>query len=738
MLLQPIVLAVTLLTAQQGGSIATESPEAKLRHSAFKKHTEMLDRSPFKAMEWTFVGPVTATGRCTDVECDPKNPKLIYVAAASGGVWKTEDEGATWTPIFEHEASAVIGDIAIAPNDSKTIWVGTGEANILRSSMAGTGIYKSTDGGKSFKHMGLTESQHIARILVNPKDPDIVYVAVPGHEYTYNKERGVYKTTNGGKTWTQVFFKDEKTGVIDLAMDPKNPDTLYAGTAERLRKKWNDPIATPQSAMYKTTDGGKTWKPLTNGLPDFSKGECERIGIDVCASQPNIVYCVIFSGGALVYRSNDSGESWKQVEGQDAVKRVFPEYGWYFGQIRVDPSNPDVVSVLGLFHVRSTDGGKTWANVRGNHVDYHGAWINPNDSKHVLVVNDGGLMITKDAFATFTTINNLPIAQLYNVSVTQTAGSFHMFSSRQDTGGWRGTASIDANRKITYKDWDGGPGDEAGRHFVDPTNPALVYFVNRYGSGPMLADYSANADQPKMSMIAPKTDGPTRGQWVSRVVLSPHDPKRVLFGLQYLFVSDDRGANWRKASGDLTNFDAKKQGNINFSTIFSISESPLKKGVIYVGTDDGLVQLTRDDGATWTNITKGLPEDRFIAWLEASRYDAGAAYVVVNGKRNDDFRAMIFKTTDYGASWKSVSGGLPMASVNVIVEDPLQKGLLYAGTDTGVYVSSNDGRTWNSLGTKLPTVYVHDITINTKENVMIIATHGRGCFAIPLDGVRKG
>jgi photosystem II stability/assembly factor-like uncharacterized protein len=728
-------LLILLSGAAQADPVR-DSAEARKRLDAFAKHQKMLQESPYKSLEWTFVGPVTATGRISDVEAIPGKPTTIYVGAASGGVFKTEDDGATWLPIFENQASAVIGDIAIAPSDPNIVWVGTGEANILRSSMAGTGVYKSTDGGKTFKHMGLTDSQHIARILVHPQNPNIVYVAVPGHEYTYNKERGVYKTTDGGKTWSQVFFKDEKTGVIDLAMDPQHPDTLYAGTAERLRKKWNDPIATAQSGIYKTTDGGKTWRYLTNGLPDFSKGECERIGISVCASKPNVVYTVINSNGALVFRSDDFGEHWRQVEGNDKMKNVFPDYGWYFGQIRVDPNDPDDLFVIGLVPYRSKDGGKTWETFRGSHVDYHGMWIDPQNSNNILVTNDGGLMISHDGLATFKDPDNLPIAQLYNVAVTQTAEKIIAYSSRQDTGAWRGEITVGPDKKITWTDWKGAPGDEAGRHAVDPTNENLLYYVNRYGGGPFMVDYSKSP--PARKTIAPKFEDGTakRAQWVSPIVVSPADPSRILFGAQFVFVSDDRGATWRKASPDLTNFDPQKQGNIPFSTVFAIAESPLKKGVIWAGTDDGNVQVTRNDGATWTNVSAGLPKDRFIAWLEASRSAEGTAYVVVNGKRNDDFETYVYKTEDFGSTWKSIKSNLPGGSANVIKEDPANPKILYLGTDLGVYVTTDGGKKWETLGSKLPTVYVHDIAIDTKENVMIIATHGRGCFAIPLDAVR--
>ena len=742
-LLAALALTTSAPTATpllQGPAIR-DSAEAHQRLDRFAQHQKMRARSPFQ-QPWQELGPTIGTGRLVDVEGHPDRPGLIVAAAASGGVFKSTDDGETWQAIFADQATACMGDVAIAPSNPDVIWVGTGEANILRSTMAGTGVYKSTDGGKSFQHMGLTATQHVTRIRIHPTNPNIVYVASAGHEYNFTPDRGVYKTTNGGKTWSKVFYRDEKTAVIDLVMDPKDPETLYAGTAQRLRKKWNDPIASPESGIYKTSDGGKTWKPLTNGLPDFAKGECERVGLDVCASQPNVVVAVIFRNGAEVFRSEDGGETWKPAEDQAGVKNVFPEYSWYFGQIRVDPNDPLTMDVMGLSFRRSRDGGKTWANVRGNHSDYHGEWINPKDSSHVMVANDGGLMVSHDGLATYKHANNMPIAQFYNVSISPTPGTFHAHASRQDFGGWRGEIVVNADRTVEGKTWASGPGDESGRHAVDPTNPNILYVVTRYGGGPQLFDYSkpnARTGNPPLSTrLSPDfgTDS-RRAQWVSPIIVSPVDPKRVLYGAQFVFVSDDQGTTWRKISPDLSNVTPAKQGNIAFSTVFALSESPLKKGVIYAGTDDGNVQVTLDEGGTWQLANKGLPQDRHIATLAASRFDAATVYVGVNGKRNDDFGTYLYRSTDYGKTWRSIAGNIPGGSVNVVKEDPTNKQILYVGTDLGVYVTLNGGRSWTVLGTGLPTAYVHDIDIHLTENVLVIATHGRGAWAIDLLPVRQ-
>lgn len=756
------LLALVLLSAPgfaQEGEGAEEEAEKAPRHQRiewFAQHQAMAESSPHANNAWQFVGPTRMSGRAIDVAVHEAHPETLFVATAAGGVWKSVDDGQNWKPVFSNYETASIADVAIAPSDPDTVWVGTGESNILRSSMAGTGVYKSTDGGETFEHMGLTDTQHISRIVIHPRNADIVYVAAAGHEYTHNKERGVYRSVDGGKSWDQVFYKNEKTGVIDLVMDPKHPGTLYAGTAPRLRYRWNDPVGGPESGVYKTIDGGRSWRRLTRGLPDFAAGEYERVGIDVCASQPETVYVLLNhdgargrKGGAEIYRSDDFGENFALIEGNDAIRRTHPGYGWFFGQVRVDPSDAETVYCLGLSAKVSNDGGHTWRGLRGSHVDYHGGWINPKDSTHVVLVNDGGIMISHDSFKTHHHPTNLQIAHGYNCGISQQEGKFWIYICTQDTGGWRGLVDLTRGRDaIIHQRWESATGDEAGRHVVDPTNPNLVYSVSRYGGGPALTDYSEKVmterrgrkrKSYKRTDIAIKWEGEKkRAQWVSPLVGSPHDPKRVLYGAQYVFRTNDGGENWDRISNDLTNYDPDKQGNIAHAIVFSISESAVEKGVIYAGTDDGNIQVTRDDGKTWTNVSDGLPKGRCVASLQACHVDAGTVFAAVNGKRHDDFECYLFKSTDYGATWDRISSNIPGSCPNVIKQDPANKDLLFAGTDRGVYVTTDGGEKWEVLGKGLPTVYVHDLALQTTEDFAVISTHGRGCFVLDIRDLRRG
>jgi photosystem II stability/assembly factor-like uncharacterized protein len=762
-------LSLFLLLFIVGGFYANaqkviEKTPAEQRVQWFNEYVEMNKNSMFKNLPWQFVGPTNISGRMTDVEVvTPKGENYtIYVATASGGIWKTENEGVTWLPIFEHEMTASFGDLALDPQNQNTIWAGTGEANIFRSSNAGAGIYRSKDAGETWKHLGLINTNTISRILVHPKNSDVVYVAAGGNEWTNNEERGVYKTTDGGKSWEKILYVDDKTGAYDLVMNPENPDVIYAATWQRVRKKWNDPrteAGYTGTCIYKTTDGGKTWKKADSGLPETKyRG---RIGIDLCKASPDVIYAFVdnyqkleednelnestdaygrpSSGrikGATVYRSNDSGENWEQVSEQNSyMEGLSGTYGWVFGQIRVDPVNPDKIYVMGLALNVSEDGGKTFKRLRGMHGDHHGLWIDPANPNYMVNVNDGGVAISYDGKIFRPFYDNLPVAQFFNVNYDM-AKPFRVYGSVQDHGSYRGEVILSRGRNnIPAVDFKRAPGGEGSNHASDPGNPDKLYSAGFYGT-----ISKTNLETGNSKNIMPETPeniDRLRGQWLAPFILSPHNPGIIYHGTQFVHRSMNEGKTWERISPDLTYNNDEKKGDIPYQTIFTISESPLKFGVIYAGTDDGRVWITRNSGTVWKEINKGLPYRKWVSQMEASRFAEGRVYMTQNGKRDDDFTAYIWKSEDYGDTWTDITANIPYGPINVIREDPQNENVLYVGTDYGVFVSLNGGESWETLTGDLPTVYVHDLVIHPRDNIAIIATHGRGFWALDVRLVRK-
>jgi len=743
-----------------------KSTPSSLRLKWYKHHEAMRESSHFKNLKWQFLGPKNVSGRMTDVAVvTPKGKNYaIYVAGASGGIWKTENEGITWDPIFEQAPSTAIGDIALAPSDQNIIYVGTGEANIFRSSQPGAGMFKSTDAGQTWEYIGLGDTLTIARIVVHPKNPDVVYVAASGHEWTDNEQRGGYKTIDGGKTWEKIKYVDQKTAAIDLVMDPSAPDTLYAAFWQRIRMKWDDPRneeGYKGSGVFKTTDGGKTWQAINKGLPEARfRG---RIGIDLCKAQPNVLYAFIDNydlvgqwkegdidsygrprgnmiKGATLFRSDDGGAQWRQVSQEnDYMRRLSSTYGWVFGQVRVDPNVPDRIYVMGLLLNVSDDSGKTFRPLRGMHVDHHGLWIDPDNSNYLVNVNDGGLAISYDRGKTFRTFyNNLPLVQFFNVMYDMDT-PFRVYGSIQDHGSRRGIVDLSKGRNgIPAQDWEGAPGGEGSSHAIDPTNPNIVYSAGFYGS---ISRTDLNPRKRKNIVPKPpKGEPPYRGQWVAPFIISPHDSNTIYHGMNYLFYSKDRGDSWERISPDLTYNDKNKMGDIPYQTLFSISESPIKAGLLYVGTDDGRAWVTRDRGKKWLELKQGIPKGKWISRVQASAFDLGTVYMAQNGKRDDDFTPYLWKSVNFGKKWRSIAANIPLGPINVIREDPKNKNILYVGTDTGVYVTINGGKSWHVLG-DLSTTYVHDLVIHPRDDVLVIATHGRGMFAMdvrPLQQLNSG
>jgi len=756
-----LLIALTsapLAGAQQAASVT--DPDERMR--LYEEHVAMAEASSFKSVPWQFIGPTNTSGRMTDIAVvTPKGDNYtIYVAGASGGVWRTQNEGTTWEPVFEHAASTSIGAVKVAPSNPNIVWVGTGEGNIFRSSMAGAGVYKSTDAAATWTHMGLTDTNTIPRIVIHPTNPDIVYVAASGHEWTNNEERGLYKTTDGGETWDKILYISERTGVIDLVMDPSEPDTLYAATWQRVRKKWNDPRNEPdytESGIYRTDNGGSDWEEINTGLPEARyRG---RIGIDVAGSNSDVLYAFVdnyeigreapadegdaygrpSSGtikGATMYRSDNKGDSWRQVSAADRyMENASGTYGWVFGQVRVDPNDEDTVYFMGLGLNVSNDGGRTYRSLRGMHGDHHGLWIDPDNSNYLVNVNDGGVDVSYDAGVNWRNFNdNLSLVQFFNIGMDMDE-PFHVYGSIQDHGSRRGVVDLSRGRdRIPAVQWEGAPGGEGSSHAIDPTDPNIVYSAGFYGT---ISRTDLGTGE-RVALVPQPAEGepPLRGQWVAPFIVSPHNPRVIYHGMNILYRSMDRGDNFVPISPDLTYNDLDKIGDIPYQTIYTISESPFKFGLIYVGTDDGRVWRTDDSGDDWIELTGNLPAGKFISRIEASRFDEGTVYMSQNGKRDDDFAAYLWKSTDYGETWEDISANIPLGPVNVIREDPINPRILYVGTDLGVYASVSGGEFWEALSNGLPTTFVSDLLIHPRDQIMVISTHGRGMYAMDVKPIQ--
>jgi photosystem II stability/assembly factor-like uncharacterized protein len=776
-----VAAALFVLVAFQFAQTKTVKPKVlqstspELRLKGFEDYKAMQAASKFKDLKWQFIGPTNISGRVTDVAVvAPKGKNYtIYVASASGGVWKTENEGTTWAPIFENQVTAAIGDIALSPSDQNTIWVGTGEHNIFRSSQAGVGIFKSTDGGKTWVHMGLADTNTIARIVVHPTNPNIIYVAAGGHEWTKNADRGIYKTVDGGKTWEKVLYVNDETGAYDLVMDPLSSDTLYAATWQRTRRKWNDPRTEASftgSGIWKTADGGKTWTAINTGLPEANRRG--RIGIDICLTKPDVLYALVdnyeisreptpremtdsygvpssgFIKGATVYRSDDAGATWTQTSGltpqqKSLMERHSGTYGWVFGQIRVDPNDANTVYIMGVPFSVSTDGGKTFARLRGPGADHHTLWIDPANSNYLLKGFDQGVAVSYDKGTSWRYFQDgIPVCQFFNINYDM-GTPFKVYGSMQDHGSFRAPVDLGPGRdKIPAQKFENAPGGEGSNHAIDPTNPGIVYSAGFYGAISR-AEYDKPGPFPgypftkELLPVLYENEAPLRGQWLAPFVLSPHNSNILYHGMQYVFRSLDRGDTWERISPDLTTNDPATRGDIRYQTLFAISESPIKYGLIYAGTDDGRLWVTKDGGKAWQEITAGLAAGKWMSRVVASAYKLGTVYLTQNGKRDDDFTPYVWKSADYGKTWTSIAAGIPVGPVNVIREDPVDENILYVGTDMGVYVTTDGGKTWMVLGGNLPTAYVHDLIIHPRDNVIVIATHGRGMWALDADTVNN-
>ncbi len=749
-----LALPLLVLCLQPGGSVDAQTVTGRT-----------LD-----GLELREIGPVIMSGRVVDLAVVEANPYTFYVASATGGVWKTTNGGVTFTPVFHREATHSVGDIVVHQMDTNIVWVGTGERANRQSSSWGDGVYKSTDGGSTWRNMGLRDSHHIGRVVLHPRDPNVVFVAAMGHLWGPNEERGLYTSRNGGDTWTRVLHVDENTGVVDVAIDPSDPMVMYAATYQRRRRPYGFHGGGPGSGLYKSSDGGRTWRELTNGLPE---GDIGRIGISIYRSDPRIVYISVEQGWrynastaygerrAGVYRSEDKGETWEHMS--DWNPRPM-----YASQPLVDPSDDQRIYMENSFSF-SDDGGRTFQRARQSlHGDDRILWVNPTDSRHVIKGDDGGLGISYDRAVTWLYMRHLPISQYYRVSVDMRK-PYWVYGGLQDNGSWAGPSATYRAEGILFDDWFRTGGGDGFLNLVDTTDNRTLYTESQY-LGLSRFDLvtrirkTIRPDNPR-GFIGPRRNwdawGPGRpepelgnamapGNWDGPFIISPHNHNTLYAGLNRLWKSTDRGDTWISL-GDLTTGVNRREllvmgqrahdstlslddGIPYYPTLTAITESPLRRGLLYVGTDDGNLQVSRDDGQHWTNVVDrlpGLPESTWINGIEASRHAEGTVYITINNYRNDDYANYLYRSTDYGESWTSLVGSLPPNRVlRTLREDLRNPNILYLGTEFGLFYSNDGGSHWVEFKSNLPTAAVNDLVIHPRDNDLVLGTHGRGIWIL--------
>jgi photosystem II stability/assembly factor-like uncharacterized protein len=777
------------------------------QNKSWSQHQELVNNSDFKSLEWRNIGPVVQGGRVVAVRSSNQNDNILYLAYASGGVWKSIDKGITFKPITDQLPSQIVGSLAVDPNDDNVLWLGTGENNSSRSSYGGMGVFRSDDAGKSWKHVGLGNTNRIGDILVDPSNSDRVYVASLGPLYTEGGDRGVFVTEDSGKTWKKTLPGDKKTGFIDLSL-ASNGD-LYASAWQRIRSAWNFEESGKGSKIYKSSDHGQTWKALTNGLP--TGVHVGRMGIDVAPSNPNIVYVSVdnqellpedqwdlgdtainakrlktmskqefltlakkdiegflksnkfppettadqiiekitndtmevsdlvkslkdansnlFNSdikGLEIYRSDDAGESFYKTHDLPLSNIVFT-YGYYFGTMRVDPNDENTIYTMGVPLVKSKDGGKTWESLYNPkvHVDYQDLWVDPKNSNHIIAANDGGADESYDQGKNWRKLDYQPVGQFYTVAVDMKE-PYNVYGGLQDNGTLKGSSTTDWKDGESWKRLFGGDG-----MYVSVDDEDNVYVGFQFGNNFKIKDGKPKSIKPPNFI----NEEPLRYNWNTPVVLSSHNTDIIYYGANKLFRSFDQGETWKAISKDLTQ--SFKRGDVPFATITSISESPLDFGRIIVGTDDGMVWVTDDDGKNWKNVSKKLPKKLWVSRVVASKYDKNTLWLTLNNYRNDDMQSYVYRSTDFGKKWQDISNNLPNSAANVIKEDPKTEGLVYVGTDRGVYFSNDSGSNWQTLGDSFPTVPVHDLIVHPRENELVVATHGRSMWVSDVTSVQN-
>ena len=725
-----------------------------------------------QALRWREIGPTIMGGRVSDIAVVESDPSVFYVGTATGGIWKTTNAGITFEPVFDHEETSSIGDVTVAPSNPNVIWAGTGEPQNRQSSPWGNGVYRSTDAGMSWTHIGLQNTHHISRIQVHPRDPEVAYVAAVGHLWGSNMERGVYKTTDGGQNWERVLFVDEHTGAIDLVMDPNDPMTLFAAMYQRQRRTWGFNGGGPGSGIYRTVDGGSSWAELTDGLPQGDKG---RIGLDVYRRDGNVVCALVEAdartpgqgrgGGPApddqengVYCSSDRGDSWQQMSTTN-------NRPMYYSQIRIDPNDPERIYLGGSDLYRSSDGGRNFTNdaADGVHPDHHALWVDPNDSDHLLLGSDGGLTVSWDRSDSWYQFRNLPIAQFYEIGI-DTREPYHVCGGLQDNGSWCAPSDTWSNQGIRTRDWYNVGSGDGFFTAMHPTNPTVMFAESQGGNLTRLD--LTTMERSRIRPIGQRNeDGEQldlRWNWDSPILMSVHDENTIYAGANILFRSADLGQTWEQISPDLTyeiNRDtlsimgvsgsepqmSLNDGQSSYGNLTAIGESPMNSEVIYTGADDGRVQVTQDGGSTWTDLTDNiddLPGNAYVTRIVASHAYPGTVYAAFDNHRSDDFAPYLFVSTDFGSDWRPVVNGLPYSSLSALAQHPRNPNLVFVGNEIGIYVSVDAGKQWVRLDNGLPTVPVDDIKIEPRENDLVIGTHGRGIWIMdditPLEELTPG
>ncbi len=710
-----------------------------------KKAESKIDTALLSAFKLRNIGPALMSGRIGDIAVDPENPNIWYVGVASGNLWKTTNAGTTWKPIFENYGSYSIGCVTIDPNDRNTIWVGTGENNGGRHIGYGDGVYVSHDGGKSFKNMGLKETEHISKIIVHPRNPNIIWVAAQGPLWSAGRQRGLFKSTDGGKTWNNVLSAGQWTGVSDAVIDPKNPNVLYASTHQRHRTVWALMNTGPESGIHKSVDGGETWTELKTGLPSGNLG---KISLQVSPQKSNVVYATIElddrKGG--FYRSDDGGKSWSEMS--DYLGGGTGPH--YYQEIYVDPHRFDVIYQANVQLGRSSDGGKTWDNIEGQskHVDNHAVAFHPGDPNFVLVGCDGGLYVSHDNAKTYRFINNLPLTQFYKIDVDYDFPFYNVVGGTQDNYSQYGPTRTGNVQGIRTSDWKITIGGDGHDNAIDPTDPNIIYCESQQG---FIRRYDRRTGE--SVDIRPQPGAGEEGfrfNWDSPILISPHDNKRIYFGSKFLHRSNDRGDSWTKVSPDLSRnqsrFTLPMMGRVwsidagydlmamsRYGNITSISESPLVEGLLYVGTDDGLIQVSEDGGENWRSVNKvfGVPENFFVNDIKADLHDENTVYAVMDDHKTGDYQPYLAKSTDRGKTWELMVGDLPDRHLLWrIVQDHVNPELFFLGTEFGIYCSFNSGKNWHKLQAGAPAIPFRDLAIQTRENDLVGASFGRGIYVL--------